>query len=96
MLIVWPFIPARNNILFTLFLTNEPHTLFAMSFTNIALSQLMRRNVVMAATPLAALWALPVHILLGGYFLRGWTVGALKGWRRDRKFNRSDGLWIKY
>ena len=48
-------------------------------FNNLAGSQLVQWNVLMAATLLAALPTLLVYIFLGRYFLRGLMAGALKG-----------------
>jgi glucose/mannose transport system permease protein len=46
---------------------------------NLAGSQMVQWNVVMAATLLSALPTLLVYIFLGRYFLRGLMAGALKG-----------------
>jgi glucose/mannose transport system permease protein len=46
---------------------------------NLAGSQLVQWNVLMAATFLAALPTLLVYIFLGRFFLRGLMAGALKG-----------------
>jgi glucose/mannose transport system permease protein len=50
-----------------------------VALNNLAGSQLVQWNVLMAATLLAALPTLLVYIFLGRYFLRGLMAGALKG-----------------
>ena len=55
---------------------HEPVT---VALNNLAGSQLVQWNVLMAATLLAALPTLLVYIFLGRYFLRGLMAGALKG-----------------
>jgi glucose/mannose transport system permease protein len=77
--IIWQFTQAWNEFLFAVVLTNQSHWPVTVALNNLAGSQLVRWNVLMAATLLAALPTLLVYIFLGRYFLRGLMAGALKG-----------------
>jgi glucose/mannose transport system permease protein len=77
--IIWQFTQAWNEFLFAVTLTNQSHWPVTVALNNLAGSQLVQWNVLMAATLLAALPTLLVYILLGRYFLRGLMAGALKG-----------------
>ncbi len=77
--IIWQFTQAWNEFLFALILTNPANWPVTVALNNLAGSQLVRWNVLMAATLLAALPTLVVYIFLGRYFLRGLMAGALKG-----------------
>jgi glucose/mannose transport system permease protein len=77
--IIWQFTQAWNEFLFAVILTNQAHWPVTVALNNLAGSQLVQWNVVMAATLLAALPTLLVYIFLGRYFLRGLMAGALKG-----------------
>ncbi len=77
--IIWQFTQAWNEFLFAVILTNQSHWPVTVALNNLAGSQLVQWNVLMAATFLAALPTLLVYILLGRYFLRGLMAGALKG-----------------
>jgi glucose/mannose transport system permease protein len=77
--IIWQFTQAWNEFLFALILTNQSHWPVTVALNNLAGSQLVQWNVLMAATLLAALPTLLVYIFLGRYFLRGLMAGALKG-----------------
>jgi glucose/mannose transport system permease protein len=77
--IIWQFTQAWNEFLFAVILTNQSHWPVTVALNNLAGSQLVQWNVVMAATLLAALPTLLVYIFLGRYFLRGLMAGALKG-----------------
>jgi len=77
--IIWQFTQAWNEFLFAVILTNQSHWPVTVALNNLAGSQLVQWNVLMAATLLAALPTLLVYIFLGRYFLRGLMDGALKG-----------------
>lgn len=77
--IIWQFTQAWNEFLFAVILTNQAHWPVTVALNNLAGSQLVQWNVLMAATLLAALPTLLVYIFLGRYFLRGLMAGALKG-----------------
>jgi glucose/mannose transport system permease protein len=77
--IIWQFTQAWNEFLFAVVLTNQSHWPVTVALNNLAGSQLVKWNVLMAATLLAALPTLLVYIFLGRYFLRGLMAGALKG-----------------
>ena len=77
--IIWQFTQAWNEFLFAVILTNQAHWPVTAALNNLAGSQLVQWNVLMAATFLAALPTLLVYIFLGRYFLRGLMAGALKG-----------------
>jgi len=77
--IIWQFTQAWNEFLFALILTNQSHWPVTVALNNLAGSQLVQWNVLMAATLIAALPTLLVYIFLGRYFLRGLMAGALKG-----------------
>ncbi|HSB89952.1 MAG TPA: carbohydrate ABC transporter permease [Anaerolineales bacterium] len=77
--IIWQFTQAWNEFLFAVILTNQSHWPVTVALNNLAGSQLVQWNVLMAATLLAALPTLVVYIVLGRYFLRGLMAGALKG-----------------
>jgi glucose/mannose transport system permease protein len=77
--IIWQFTQAWNEFLFAVILTNQSHWPVTVALNNLAGSQLVQWNVLMAATFLAALPTLLVYVFLGRYFLRGLMSGALKG-----------------
>jgi len=77
--IIWQFTQAWNEFLFAVVLTNQSHWPVTVALNNLAGSQLVQWNVLMAATLLAAMPTLLVYIFLGRYFLRGLMAGALKG-----------------
>jgi len=77
--IIWQFTQAWNEFLFAVILTNQAHWPVTVALNNLAGSQLVQWNVLMAATLLAALPTVLVYIFLGRYFLRGLMAGALKG-----------------
>jgi glucose/mannose transport system permease protein len=77
--IIWQFTQAWNEFLFAVILTNQSHWPVTVALNNLAGSQLVQWNVLMAATLLAAIPTLLVYIFLGRYFLRGLMAGALKG-----------------
>jgi len=77
--IIWQFTQAWNEFLFAVILTNQSHWPVTVALNNLAGSQLVQWNVLMAATLLAALPTLVVYIFLGRFFLRGLMAGALKG-----------------
>jgi glucose/mannose transport system permease protein len=77
--IIWQFTQAWNEFLFAVILTNQSHWPVTVALNNLAGSQLVQWNVLMAATLLAALPTLLVYVFLGRYFLRGLMAGALKG-----------------
>ncbi len=77
--IIWQFTQAWNEFLFALILTNQANWPVTVALNNLAGSQLVQWNVLMAATLLAALPTLLVYIFLGRFFLRGLMAGALKG-----------------
>jgi glucose/mannose transport system permease protein len=77
--IIWQFTQAWNEFLFAVILTNQTHWPVTVALNNLAGSQLVQWNVLMAATFLAALPTLLVYIFLGRFFLRGLMAGALKG-----------------
>jgi glucose/mannose transport system permease protein len=77
--IIWQFTQAWNEFLFALILTNQSHWPVTVALNNLAGSQLVQWNVLMAATLIAALPTLLVYIFLGRFFLRGLMAGALKG-----------------
>jgi len=64
---------------FAVVITNQSHWPVTVALNNLAGSQLVQWNVLMAATLLAALPTLLVYLFLGRYFLRGLMAGALKG-----------------
>ncbi len=77
--IIWQFTQAWNEFLFAVILTNQSHWPVTVALNNLAGSQLVQWNVLMAATLLAALPTLLVYLFLGRFFLRGLMAGALKG-----------------
>ncbi len=77
--IIWQFTQAWNEFLFAVILTNQSRWPVTVALNNLAGSQLVQWNVLMAATLLAALPTLLVYIFLGRFFLRGLMAGALKG-----------------
>jgi glucose/mannose transport system permease protein len=77
--IIWQFTQAWNEFLFAVILTNQSHWPVTVALNNLAGSQLVQWNVLMAACLLAALPTLLVYIFLGRYFIRGLMAGALKG-----------------
>lgn len=77
--IIWQFTQAWNEFLFAVILTNQTHWPVTVALNNLAGSQLVQWNVLMAATLLAALPTLLVYVFLGRFFLRGLMAGALKG-----------------
>ena len=77
--IIWQFTQAWNEFLFAVILTNQSHWPVTVALNNLAGSQLVQWNVLMAATFIAALPTLLIYIFLGRYFLRGLMAGALKG-----------------
>jgi glucose/mannose transport system permease protein len=77
--IIWQFTQAWNEFLFAVILTNQSHWPVTVALNNLAGSQLVQWNVLMAATFLAALPTLLVYVFLGRFFLRGLMAGALKG-----------------
>lgn len=77
--IIWQFTQAWNEFLFAVILTNQSNWPVTVALNNLAGSQLVQWNVLMAATLLSALPTLMVYIFLGRYFLRGLMAGALKG-----------------
>ena len=77
--LIWQFTQAWNEFLFAVVLTNQSHWPVTVALNNLAGSQLVQWNVLMAATLLAALPTLLVYLFLGRYFLRGLMAGALKG-----------------
>jgi glucose/mannose transport system permease protein len=77
--IIWQFTQAWNEFLFAVILTNQSHWPVTVALNNLAGSQLVQWNVLMAATFLAALPTLLIYIFLGRFFLRGLMAGALKG-----------------
>jgi glucose/mannose transport system permease protein len=77
--IIWQFTQAWNEFLFAVVLTNQSHWPVTVALNNLAGSQLVQWNVLMAATFMAALPTMLVYIFLGRYFLRGLMAGALKG-----------------
>jgi glucose/mannose transport system permease protein len=77
--IIWQFTQAWNEFLFAVILTNQSNWPVTVALNNLAGSQLVQWNVLMAATFLAAMPTLLVYIFLGRYFLRGLMAGALKG-----------------
>ena len=77
--LIWQFTQAWNEFLFAVILTNQSHWPVTVALNNLAGSQLVQWNVLMAATLLAALPTLLVYIFLGRFFLRGLMAGALKG-----------------
>ncbi len=76
--IIWQFTQAWNEFLFAVVLTNQSHWPVTVALNNLAGSQLVQWNVLMAATFMAALPTMLVYIFLGRYFLRGLMAGALK------------------
>jgi glucose/mannose transport system permease protein len=76
---IWQFTQAWNEFLFAVILTNQSHWPVTVALNNLAGSQLVQWNVLMAATLTAALPTLLVYLFLGRYFLRGLMAGALKG-----------------
>jgi glucose/mannose transport system permease protein len=77
--IIWQFTQAWNEFLFAVILTNQSHWPVTVALNNLAGSQLVQWNVLMAATFIAALPTMLVYVFLGRYFLRGLMAGALKG-----------------
>jgi glucose/mannose transport system permease protein len=77
--IIWQFTQAWNEFLFAVILTNQTNWPVTVALNNLAGSQLVQWNVLMAATFMAALPTMLVYIFLGRFFLRGLMAGALKG-----------------
>ncbi|GAP21536.1 carbohydrate ABC transporter permease [Leptolinea tardivitalis] len=76
--IIWQFTQAWNEFLFAVVLTNQSNWPVTVALNNLAGSQLVQWNVLMAATFMAALPTMLVYIFLGRFFLRGLMAGALK------------------
>lgn len=77
--IIWQFTQAWNEFLFAVILTNQAYWPVTVALNNLAGSQLVQWNVLMAATLLAALPTLLVYLFLGRFFVRGLMAGSLKG-----------------
>lgn len=77
--IIWQFTQAWNEFLFAVILTNQAYWPVTVALNNLAGSQLVQWNVLMAATLLAALPTLLVYLFLGRFFIRGLMAGSLKG-----------------
>ena len=77
--IIWQFTQAWNEFLFAVILTKQSNWPVTVALNNLAGSQLVQWNVLMAATFLAAVPTLLVYIFLGRFFVRGLMAGALKG-----------------
>jgi len=77
--IIWQFTQAWNDFLFAVILTNQAYWPVTVALNNLAGSQLVQWNVLMAATLLAALPTLLVYLFLGRFFVRGLMAGSLKG-----------------
>lgn len=77
--IIWQFTQAWNEFLFAIMLTKQENWPITVALNNLAGSQQVAWNTLMATTLLAALPTLLVYIFLGRYFLRGLMAGALKG-----------------
>ena len=77
--IIWQFTQAWNEFLFAVILTNQSNWPVTVALNNLANSQLVQWNVLMAACLLAALPTMLIYIFMGRYFLRGLMAGSLKG-----------------
>jgi glucose/mannose transport system permease protein len=77
--IIWQFTQAWNEFLFAVVLTNQKNWPVTVALNNLAGSQLVQWNVLMAATFLAALPTMLIYVFLGRFFLRGLMAGSLKG-----------------
>jgi glucose/mannose transport system permease protein len=77
--IIWQFTQAWNEFLFAVILTNQKNWPVTVALNNLANSQLVQWNVLMAACFLAALPTMLIYIFMGRYFLRGLMAGSLKG-----------------
>jgi ABC-type glycerol-3-phosphate transport system permease component len=91
--IIWQFTQAWNKFLFAVILTNQSNCPVTVALNNLAGSQLVQWNVLMAATFLAALPTLLVYVFLGR-FLPTWA----NSWRAqglDLTFTlQIDPFWV--
>lgn len=77
--LIWQFTNIWNEFLFAVVLTRPSSWPVTVALNNLAGSQMVEWNVQMAGALLAALPTLVVYLLLGRYFVRGLTAGAVKG-----------------
>lgn len=76
--LIWQFTAAWNDFLFAVVLTSNDAWPITVALNNLAGSQIIKWNVQMAASFMAAVPTLLVYIFLGRYFLRGLLSGAMK------------------
>jgi glucose/mannose transport system permease protein len=76
--IIWQFTQIWNEFLFGITIAQNTPTV-TVALQNLSGSQIVRPNVQMAASILAALPTLLVYIFLGRYFIRGLLAGSIKG-----------------
>ncbi|MCY0887299.1 MAG: carbohydrate ABC transporter permease [Alicyclobacillaceae bacterium] len=76
---IWEFTQVWNNFLFAVAVTNPPNQPVTVALVNIAGSQTVPFNELMASALIASIPTLVVYILLGKYFVRGLLAGSVKG-----------------
>lgn len=76
---IWEFTQVWNDFLFGVTVTDPPYQPVTVAIVNIAGSQHIQWNVLMASTLLASLPTLIIYLVLGRYFVRGLLAGSVKG-----------------
>lgn len=76
---IWEFTQVWNNFLFGVTITQPPWQPVTVEIVNLAGSQHIQWNVLMASTLIASLPTLIVYFILGRYFVRGLLAGSVKG-----------------
>lgn len=76
---IWEFTQVWNDFLFGVTITQPPWQPVTVAIVNLAGSQHIQWNVLMAATLIASLPTLIVYFVMGRYFVRGLLAGSVKG-----------------
>lgn len=76
---IWEFTQVWNDFLFGVTLTQPPWQPVTVEIVNLAGSQHIQWNVLMASTLIASVPTLIVYFILGRYFVRGLLAGSVKG-----------------
>lgn len=76
---IWEFTQVWNDFLFGVTITLPPFQPVTVAIVNLAGSQHIQWNVLMASTLIASLPTLLVYFILGRFFVRGLLAGSVKG-----------------
>lgn len=76
---IWEFTQVWNDFLFGVTISQPPWQPVTVAIVNLAGSQHIQWNVLMASTLIASLPTLIVYFVLGRYFVRGLLAGSVKG-----------------